>query len=388
MHHLLERDPRGRILRGFSFACLGMNDDHDAVIRRLRRLGTASVPEGIFDHRTVSLGAVPRRARALPIALTVGAVASLVVGTTRAITAFDGSPRPAVRSSAGPVTGTSDDAHPIVSDELGAPVDPFPDDPCKGPPPFAGQPPGPGDDGAAARQAEAEEWRTPEWRAHQKTTATAPKASPAASPSTRSPTTPAKAHHHSPDNPRTQATTVPPARPRPRSGRTNGRHSPTTIPIRSTSASGRGARYLRAQSVEDPEDLAAEVSLQVVRDLPRFTGDDASLRRWVFTIAHHRLVDHHRHRRRRPRIVAGVGADAPGADDTAHLLDPRLIEALRTLTADQRDVVVLRFVADLGVADVARLLRRRQGAVKALQHRVLANLAARLSGHGADPLEQ
>ena len=41
--------------------------------------------------------------------------------------------------------------------------------------------------------------------------------------------------------------------------------------------------YLRAQSVEDPEDVAAEVFLQVVRDLSRFTGDDAALRRWVFT---------------------------------------------------------------------------------------------------------
>ena len=136
--------------------------------------------------------------------------------------------------------------------------------------------------------------------------------------------------------------------------------------------------YLRGQRADDPEDLLGEVFLQVARDLPRFQGDDDDLRRWVFTIAHHRVVDAGRRRRRRPQL-----ADAPVPDSAAppspEAPDAELLAALSALTPDQREVVVLRFVADLPLEDVARVLRRRVGAVKALQHRALENLRKAVS---------
>jgi RNA polymerase sigma-70 factor (ECF subfamily) len=52
------------------------------------------------------------------------------------------------------------------------------------------------------------------------------------------------------------------------------------------------------------------------------------------------------------------------------------------LSPDQRDVVLLRVVADLSVEEVARLLDKREGAVKALQHRALAALRRHLVQHG------
>jgi RNA polymerase sigma-70 factor (ECF subfamily) len=142
--------------------------------------------------------------------------------------------------------------------------------------------------------------------------------------------------------------------------------------------------YVRAHVADDPENIAAEVFFEVVRDLPRFRGDDGALRRWVFTIAHHRVVDHHRRRRRRSGELPEAARPHDGdMVDGAAVIDPALVNALQRLTHDQREVVVLRFVADLPIADVARLLRRRQGAVKALQHRALANLSAALgSGDG------
>lgn len=136
--------------------------------------------------------------------------------------------------------------------------------------------------------------------------------------------------------------------------------------------------YLRAQRAPDAEDVLGEVFLQVARDLGRFKGDDDALRRWVFAIAHNRLLDARRRVARRP-----VSADRPVPEQTApppvEALDPALVEALDDLTPDQREVVVLRFVADLSLADVAQLTRRRVGAVKALQHRALETLARRLS---------
>ncbi|MDP9071264.1 MAG: RNA polymerase sigma factor [Actinomycetota bacterium] len=135
--------------------------------------------------------------------------------------------------------------------------------------------------------------------------------------------------------------------------------------------------YLRAQRAPDPEDLVGEVFLQVARDLPRFRGDDDALRRWVFTIAHNRLLDARRRQSRRPQPAHGPlpeVASPPPADP----LDPELVAALSTLTPDQREVVVLRFVGDLSLEDVARITRRKVGAVKALQHRALEVLARQL----------
>jgi RNA polymerase sigma-70 factor (ECF subfamily) len=135
--------------------------------------------------------------------------------------------------------------------------------------------------------------------------------------------------------------------------------------------------YLRAQGAPDPEDLVGEVFLNVARDLPRFKGDDDALRRWVFTIAHNRLLDARRRAARRPqtaRVPLPEVASPPPADP----LDPDLVAALSTLTPEQREVVVMRFVADLSLDDVARITGRKVGAVKALQHRALEMLARQL----------
>ena len=136
--------------------------------------------------------------------------------------------------------------------------------------------------------------------------------------------------------------------------------------------------YLRAQRVPEPEDVTGEVFLQVARDLHRFKGDDAGLRSWVFTIAHHRMVDSHRHRARRPAMADAEVPEQP-APSPEESLDPDLIAALDALTAAQREVVVLRFVADLPVEAVAKLTGRTSGAVKAMQHRALEQLSRTLA---------
>jgi len=73
---------------------------------------------------------------------------------------------------------------------------------------------------------------------------------------------------------------------------------------------------------------------------------------------------------------------APTAPDS---FDPELVRALDRLTADQREVVALRFVADLSIDTVAALTGRTPNAVKALQHRALETLAREL-GEGWSPI--
>ncbi|MET0728293.1 MAG: sigma-70 family RNA polymerase sigma factor [Acidimicrobiales bacterium] len=135
--------------------------------------------------------------------------------------------------------------------------------------------------------------------------------------------------------------------------------------------------YLRHQGVADPEDILGEVFLHVARSLRRFHGDDDQLRRWVFTLAHHRIIDERRRQSRRPAI-----ADRDVPDRAAHAhpdpVDPELVEALGQLTSEQREVVLLRFIADLPIETVAELIGRTSGAVRSLQHRAISQLASRI----------
>jgi len=137
--------------------------------------------------------------------------------------------------------------------------------------------------------------------------------------------------------------------------------------------------YLRAQGVPDAEDVLGEVFYQVARDLHRVRGDDIAVRKWVFTVARHRAVDDARRRARQPKLAGGPIPDVAGSAPSDDFVDPVLLAALRRLTPDQREVVLLRFVADLPIEVVARITRRRIGAVKALQHRALAQLALAVS---------
>ena len=142
------------------------------------------------------------------------------------------------------------------------------------------------------------------------------------------------------------------------------------------------AGYLRAHGAADPEDLTGEVLLQVVRGLDRFEGDEAGFRAWVFTIAHRRLVDEARRRARRPvvpapeerlDVLAGAGGDV--RDDAAAVLaEDAVREASADLPPDQRAVLLLRILGDLTIDEIARVLDKRPGAVKALQRRAVRRL--------------
>ena len=136
--------------------------------------------------------------------------------------------------------------------------------------------------------------------------------------------------------------------------------------------------YFRSHRHDHAEDLVSDVFVNVARGLHRFRGDPADLRRWVFAIARRRLIDHHRWRHVRRNTSAGELPD-PAIADVPVTLDVDLVGALATLTPLQREVVILRFVGDVPIDDVARIVRRSPGAVKAAQVRALNQLAGRLS---------
>ena len=132
------------------------------------------------------------------------------------------------------------------------------------------------------------------------------------------------------------------------------------------------------------EDLTSDVFKSAIEDLPRFRGPVEALGGWLFGIARHDLSDYRRRQARHPvqplDDLLEEAALAGGAMDPEELaLDrvegDRVLAALRQLTPDQREVLLLRMAANLTAPEVAGILHKSTDAVKALQHRGLASLA-------------
>src|SRR5947207_671324 len=100
--------------------------------------------------------------------------------------------------------------------------------------------------------------------------------------------------------------------------------------------------YLRSAGAADSENVLGDVFVRVTRGLGRFEGSDTDLRRWVFTIAYHCLIDEHR-RERRQRLLLRRGSVPAATSPPDEPLDRTLVDALARLTPDQREVVTLRF---------------------------------------------
>lgn len=141
--------------------------------------------------------------------------------------------------------------------------------------------------------------------------------------------------------------------------------------------------YLRSQGCTDPEGSVSEVFLRVFRKLGDFAGTDAQLRSWVFTIAHNLIIDERRMLSHRPADqplhdrLELAGGDVED-DAMSRMAMGRVRQMLALLPRDQRDVLLLRVVADLSLEEAAAAMDRTVGAVKALQHRAIGSLRRRL----------
>jgi RNA polymerase sigma-70 factor (ECF subfamily) len=143
-------------------------------------------------------------------------------------------------------------------------------------------------------------------------------------------------------------------------------------------------RYISRQ-VEDMDtarDLTSDVFNRFLGALESGQGPDQSVRAWLYRAAHNIVVDHYRRRQFRAHLPLPeqlVDADANPAEEAEfNLAAGRVRLALQTLTPDQREVITLKFLAGLSNAEIADIMDKPVGAVKALQHRGLASLQRQL----------
>ncbi len=151
-------------------------------------------------------------------------------------------------------------------------------------------------------------------------------------------------------------------------------------------------RYLRAVVGDAAEDVASETWLQAAKDVRGYRGDAAGFRVWLFRVARHRALDELRKASRRKEDngdIAEYVTDWPAPDDTegaaAEREDTeRALRLIARLPKDQAEAVLLRVVAGLDVAQTAKVLDKRDGAVRIAAMRGLKRLAAILAEQQAD----
>lgn len=136
-----------------------------------------------------------------------------------------------------------------------------------------------------------------------------------------------------------------------------------------------------ASRVGDPalaDDLTSEAFLCVLEGLPRFEYRGISISAWLYRIAHDRMTDHLRRQARRPTLPLEdeilPAQDGFDQEVDAHLGVEQLSTAIGRLTAEQHQVILLRFVAGLKLKEIAYVMDKSTDAVKMLQLRALTHL--------------
>ena len=129
------------------------------------------------------------------------------------------------------------------------------------------------------------------------------------------------------------------------------------------------------------EDVTAEVFRQALANLGQFEWRGSPFVAWLVRIAANAVTDHWRRvSREQPMLEADGPESAPSDPASIDAFERRalLFRLVRSLPADQRRVIEMRFAQEKGVREIARELNRSEGAVKQLQFRAIQNLRAQL----------
>jgi len=139
---------------------------------------------------------------------------------------------------------------------------------------------------------------------------------------------------------------------------------------------------LRIGNEMEAEDVTQQVFVNTLQSISSFKWRGISFSAWLFRIAHNQAVDYLRKKKRAalPLDESLVSNDINPqlvAEDKQDI--EQLLQATKKLTEAQREVISLRFTSGLPIAEVAKVMGKSQGAVKALQHSAIVALRKALS---------
>ena len=147
--------------------------------------------------------------------------------------------------------------------------------------------------------------------------------------------------------------------------------------------------YVRTGDRQTAEDITSETFLRALRRIDTFSWQGRDIVAWFLTIARNLVADDRKSARFRLEVPTAELLEHQPSSDSSGLPTPedallqrqreeRLVEALRKLTPDQAECVILRFMEGLSLAECARVLGRKENAVKQLQLRALRALRREL----------
>jgi RNA polymerase sigma-70 factor (ECF subfamily) len=128
----------------------------------------------------------------------------------------------------------------------------------------------------------------------------------------------------------------------------------------------------------EAEDLTQQVFLKALQSISSFKWKGAPFSSWLFRIAHNQAVDYLRKKAKRASVSLDESLVNSGINPQSiverNLDINQLTLATQRLTPAQREVISLRFSSELSIAEVAKVMGKSQGAVKALQHSAVVAL--------------
>jgi RNA polymerase sigma-70 factor (ECF subfamily) len=144
---------------------------------------------------------------------------------------------------------------------------------------------------------------------------------------------------------------------------------------------------------QDAEDLTTQTFLKVLESIGKFRWGSAPFSAWLFRIAHNLAMDHFRAAKRwqpeeevpEPESDESTSAEAGALDAIGH---KSMLELIDDLSAEQQQVLTLKFVFGFSNGEAATVLGKTEGAVKSLQHRALVTLHKKLEQQEAEQPEQ
>lgn len=137
--------------------------------------------------------------------------------------------------------------------------------------------------------------------------------------------------------------------------------------------------YHRVGNSTDAEDITALVFMKALEALPTYRAGRSGFAPWLFRISRNCVVDHYRRGRAHVPLEEMERRSGHG-DPVSHVLGSERVEELASLvqhlSREQRDVILLRYAADLSFSEISAVVQKREPAVRMLLHRGLRKLKA------------
>lgn len=136
--------------------------------------------------------------------------------------------------------------------------------------------------------------------------------------------------------------------------------------------------YLKVSHREEAEDLTHQVFVKAWQNLKNYEERGFPFSSWLYQISRNQVIDHYRQKRPTIDIETAdmeIPTDVPRNASTDFKFEvKRIQESLKKLTPVQQDVVVMHFINDMSIKDIAKTMNKTEGAIRLLQHRAIGRL--------------